>query len=266
MNRFFFKRILIMVVACFTTTVSEVNAYTSTKCPFNELPTRESVLAKQEFNALMRVDPQAAQADIDRQYEELNEFLAHLRKKQQKYRSERRFLSYFFYKVHRKFLKQYRPHTTLHELLEQGSYDCVTGTALYALLLDALGISYQVSEFPFHVYLKVVTTKTDTFLIESTDPQGGWITNPAEQKRRFAFYSQATEQENEKYFQYNFTIAEVINLSQLVGLSYFNEAVVNYNQRNIRQAVRLLSQAERLYASPRTESFKALISSMAQNN
>ncbi len=266
MDRFFFKRILVVLAACFATTTGGVYAYTSAKTPFTELPTREVILAKQVLTTLMRVEPNIAQADIERQYDELSEFLAHLRKKQQKYRSEKRFLSYFFYKVHRKFLKQYRPHTTFHKLLEQGSYDCVTGTALYALLLDALGISYQVSEFPFHVYLEVVTTKADTFLIESTDPQGGWITSPAEQKRRFAYYSQVTEQEDEEYFQYDFTIAETINLSQLVGLSYFNEAVANYNQRNIRQAVRLLSQAERLYASPRMESFKTLISAVAQNH
>ncbi len=262
----FSKRIVIALVVCFIAIISHTNAYTSSITPFSDLPTQEAILAKQVLTALMRVEPAVVQADVDRQYEELNEFLAHLRKKQQRYRSEKRFLSYFFYKVHRKFLKQYRPHTTFHELLEEGSYDCVTGSALYALLLDALGISYQVSEFPFHVYLKVVTTKADTFLIESTDPQGGWITSPAEQERRFAFYSQEAEQEDEKYFQYDFTIAETINLSQLVGLSYFNEAVANYNQRNVQQAVRLLSQAERWYASPRTASFKALISSVAQND
>ncbi len=265
MKRFFFKHTLIVWVACFASISSDLKAYASVKAPFNEFPAREVVLAKQVFHALMRVESTTTQTDIDRQYDELNEFLAHLQKKQQKYRSEKRFLSYFFYKTHRKFLKRYRPHATFPELLEHGSYDCVTGTALYTLLLDALGVSYQVSEFPFHVYLSAITTEADTFLIESTDPQGGWITSPAEQKRRFAFYSQVTEQEDEAYFQYDFTIAETINLSQLVGLSYFNEAVANYNQRNIQQAVRLLSQAERWYASPRTESFKTLISAVAQN-
>ena len=265
MNRFFFKSILIVVVACFATVTSDVLAYKSSKAPFRESSPREIALAKQAFSALMRVHPKTAQANIDRQYDELNEFLAHLQKKQQRYRSEKRFLSYFFYKVHRKFLKQYRPHTTFLELLEQGSYDCVTGTALYALLLDALGISYQVNEFPFHVYLEVITTEADTFLIESTDPQGGWVTSPAEQKQRFAFYSQPSEQKDDAYFQYDFTIAETISLSQLVGLSYFNEAVANYNQRNIQRAVRLLNQAERWYASPRTNSFRTLISTVAQN-
>ncbi len=265
MNRFFFKYTVAVLAVCFATKISNVQAYKSVKAPFHELPSSETGLAKEVFTALMRVEPKTVQASINQQYDELNEFLAHLRKKQQKYRSEKRFLSYFFYKVHRKFLKQYRPHTTFPELLEQGSYDCVTGTALYALLLDALGISYQVSEFPFHVYLEVITTEADTFLIESTDPQGGWVTSPTEQKRRFAFYSQVSAQEEEAYFQYDFMIAETIDLFQLVGLSYFNEAVAHYNQRNIQRAVRLLTQAECWYASPRTASFKTLISSLAQN-
>lgn len=260
------KRISVLLAVCFTVTIGEVSASMGTETAFCESSAREVGLSKQAFTQLMQVDLQATQADIDRQYAELNKFLAHLQGKQEKYRSEKRFLAYFFYQVHRKFLKQYRPHTTFYELLEQGSYDCVTGTAFYALLLDALDISYQVNEFPYHVYLRVITTEADTFLIESTDPQGGWVTNQAEQMRRFAFYSQVTEQENQEHFQYDFTIAETINLSQLVGLSYFNEAVANYNQRNIQRAVRLLGQAERLYASPRIESFKTLISAVAQNH
>ncbi len=266
MKIFFTKSIFLAAALFISTSFDTNNASIASNESFSQTPSDEANLSKQAFAALMQVELETTQGAIDQHYYELNEFLARLKHRQKKYRSEKRFFAYFFYQVHRKFLKQYRPHTTFHELLEQGSYDCVTGTALYALLLDALGISYQVNEFPYHVYLSVVTTKADTFLIESTDPQGGWVTNQAEQRRRIAFYSQVTEQENQEHFQYDFTIAETISLSQLVGLSYFNEAVANYNQRNIQRAVRLLGHAERWYASPRIESFKTLISAVAQNH
>lgn len=265
MNIFSLSYSFLIVALAFLSTFSEAIASGSVKQVFCEAPCSETDLSKSTFTTLMQVDLQATQADINRQYAELNEFLAHLQRKQRKYRSEKRFLSYFFYQVHRKFLKQYRPHTTLYELLERGSYDCVTGSALYALLLEALGVSYQVNEFPYHVYLTVATAEADTFLIESTDPQGGWVTNQTEQKRRFDFYSQVDE-EDQAYFQYDFTIRGTIDLTQLAGLSYFNEAVAHYNQRSIQQAVLLLHRAERLYASPRMEAFKTLVSSVAQNN
>lgn len=266
MKIFRFKFYFNFLAVFFLVSFNDLSAHNAFEKGFSKEQVQEATLSKQVFTALMRVEVQATQADIDRQYRELGEFLAHLQHKQSKYRSEKRFLAYFFYRVHRKFLKQYRPHTTLYELLEKGNYDCVTGSALYAILLDALGISYQVNEFPYHVYLTVAASPNDTFLLESTDPQSGWVTNQAEQQRRFAFYSQAAKEKNQAYFQYDFPIRGKINLTQLAGLSYFNEAVANYNQRKIQQAIVLLRQAEQFYASRRIESFKSLISSVAQNN
>ena len=213
---------------------------------------------------LLRVEGEIAEQKIQQQHQELTEFLKHLRSKQAKYRSDRKFLSYFFYKVHRKFLKQYQSHATLYELLERGGYDCVTGSALYALLLDGLGMNYQVHEFPYHVYLTVITAEHDTLMIESTDPQYGFVTQAAEQKKRFAHYSQPPSNADSGY-SYDFSIQEDIGLTELAGLSYFNEAVYYYNKQEFQQALRWLQLAEHLYESQRIEAFKRLIASLAHN-
>ncbi len=227
--------------------------------------TAASSLSREVLTIFAQVDEEATSSRIASQVNELNTFVEQLRRKQAKYRSEKRFLSYFFWKVHRQFLKNYRSHTTLYQLLEQGEYDCVTGTALYALLLHALDIPYQVHEFPYHVYLTVTTSKGETVMIESTDPQHGLVTNPREQAQRQQHYSQTDKATDQETYQYQFAIQEQIGLTELAGLSYFNEAVEYYNQKEFQQAAYLLRKAHRLYDSPRMDAFQNLLSRLAQN-
>ena len=71
-------------------------------------------------------------------------FLEKLRSKRNQMKSDPRFFNYLFYKTHRKFLKQYQIHSSVEDLLRHGTYDCVSGTALYALILHHLGIEYEI--------------------------------------------------------------------------------------------------------------------------
>ena len=224
----------------------------------------KNYLSSELLATFIQVEGEVSQREIEQLRTELDEFVVYLKRKQEKYRSEKRFLSFFFYKVHRQFLKHYEPHTTLYNLLEDGKYDCVTGSALYALLLDALAIPYQVQEFPYHVYLMVPTEDQDTIMIESTDPQYGFVTDAAEQAQRYSFYSQTNQPATDTHFQYDFAIGGSIGLTELAGLSYFNEAVEHYNRHEFPQAMQLLQKASHLYASPRTEAFRSLVMSLSQ--
>ena len=255
------------LASLFILIVSTTSAQATALSRVGEIPScteRSSDLSKELLATLIRVEGEVDQQEIDQYHQQLTEFLSRLRRKQQKYKSERRFLSYFFYKVHRQFLKHYRAHTTLYDLMEKGDYDCVTGSALYALLLDGLGFTYQIHEFPYHVYLTVTTADQDTLLIESTDPLAGFVSDATEQKKRFDHYSQHPQDANAGY-QYSFTIQENIGLVELAGLSYFNEAVAYYNHQEFQQALRWLRQAEHLYDSPRMEAFMRLVTNLAHN-
>lgn len=230
-----------------------------------QTPVASLEVSQKMLTVFLQVDQQATAQATAQQLRTLDTFIKELHDKRSRYRSEARFLSFFFRKVHRKFLKHYQRHTTLYELLEQGSYDCVTGTALYALLLDALNIPYQVHEFPYHVYLTLTTSQGDTIMIESTDPQYGFVTDPREQTQRAKHYSRVATDESEEAYQYGFTIRESIGLTKLAGLSYFNEAVDRYNQQQFQAASDLLRRASQLYDSPRMEAFARLINGLAHN-
>ncbi len=247
------------------------------------------------FALLMAARENLPAAQVKAYWQELNDFTAQMQKKQAKYKREEAFVKHLFYKVHRKYLKRYRHETNFFELFEKGSYNCVTGTALYALLLDALQIDYTIRETPYHIYMMVylpqqgvstpdVSTPvmpdrdvstlggippSDSVLIETTDPHG-FITDRRAMQEAIQRYqtpsstSQLEAQSETPTFDYAFAIDERISLRQLAGLSYFNQAVAHYNKQQLPEAVSYLKQAARLYPAKRMEALQALIYQTAQ--
>lgn len=218
------------------------------------------------FSLFMAVQSNLPSNEVKAYWNELNEFTALLEKKKTKYRSEQAFLKYLFYKVHRQYLKKYRHHTTFYHLFEDGYYNCVTGTALYAILLDAFDLNYQIRETPYHVFLVVYSSDhTDSVLLESTDPHG-FIDDSKDMANAINLYqeTQAEQEDPTSVYDYNFDIDESINLRKLAGLSYFNQAVDHYNQQQPHKAIQYLKQAIVLYPAKRMEAFQSLIFQTAQ--
>ncbi len=233
------------------------------------------------FALLMAARENLPAAQVKAYWQDLNDFTAQMQKKQAKYKREEAFVKYLFYKVHRKYLKQYRHETNFFELFDKGSYNCVTGTALYALLLDALKLDYTIRETPYHIYMMVylpqqnvspsgyctpdVSTPDDSVLIETTDPQG-FITDHKAMQEAIKFYQTppSTSRSETPVYDYAFAIDERISLRQLAGLNYFNQAVARYNQQQLPEAKAYLEQAARLYPAKRMEALQTLIAQTAQ--
>jgi tetratricopeptide (TPR) repeat protein len=175
------------------------------------------------------------------------------------HRSEVAFLKKIFLEVHRKYLKKYQRYATFDRLFQDGSYDCLTGTALYALVLDRLGFSYSIHETSRHSYLIAYANHTPV-LLETTDPLGGFIAEADRIRQREEQYSKdiasdfnliqgltgfRKEGETVRIFH------EVIGLQQITGLHYFNQGVIQYNIGQYRKAVTLLEKAYTLYPCKR---------------
>ena len=214
----------------------------------------------------LAVNSGAHQTAEDEIQKELDAFVAFLKKKQSAYKNDERFLQYMYYKVHHKYLKRYTQYPDFLSLFEAGLYDCVTGTALYAYLLDTLGYTYTIQELEYHIYLLVWPRETQNnsqqayFLIESTDPQYGFVSNRSDIQKRIQWYNNeensATANAN---YQYNFEINNTINLIELAGLAYYNSAVAHYNHQQFAKAITQLKKAKFLYESQRMEAFMNLI-------
>jgi hypothetical protein len=159
--------------------------------------------------------------------------------------------------IQRKQLKRYEKYVSFNKTLEQGKYDCLTGTALYSLILSELGIKHQILEFEFHVliYGKI---GDHSFLLESTDPYEGFVTDVELISIRL---NQNINQRGESNVSLQkFTNPIGISLQELIGLHLFNMAVVQYGRGFIEKAHEYATQAEKYYPSVRIENLKQLLS------
>lgn len=152
-----------------------------------------------------------------------------------------------FYLVHRKELKSYENLTSLSKTLLENKYDCVTGTALLSLILTDLGISHKILEFPYHVSLLTEINKR-FYLLESTDPINGFISDQDEIKNVIEFYLTKDDVKG--------GIVKPINIIQLAGLQQYNLAVKAFKSDDFESAYDFTLAAEELYPCGRIESLK----------
>jgi hypothetical protein len=177
------------------------------------------------------------------------------------------FLNYVFKKTHQKLLKNYEQYASFNEL-SSGTYNCLTGTALYALLLTDLGYTYKIIETNYHIFL-VVNTADGKILFEATDPGNGFVTRQDAIESRLEKYNknevQASADKN--YYLYSFKLFNEVSLDEMLGLLFYNQAIESYNEHQLPSAVANLDKAMSLYNSPRVQEFsKIVLLALAQSS
>jgi hypothetical protein len=200
-------------------------------------------------------------ADADRYTATFNKMLNEAIQKRLKTDSDRKFLSWLFYRVHRQGLKNYQQYSSLAQVFENGNYDCLSATTLYALLLEKLHFPNEIIETNYHIYLKVNTTQGQ-FLIESTDPLNGFVSNEKEINNRLADYvlnNEGKGAEKRPTYRFSTRLNNAVGLDKLVGLQYYNEAVAEFNDKNYLASLHLLEKSTLFYYSGRTSEFGQLL-------
>jgi hypothetical protein len=192
--------------------------------------------------------------------EELNAFMDKLEDKKDSKKNESDFLELIFSKVHSKFLKQYQDYSTFGELLDKGKYNCLTGTALYALVLDYFDFQYEVIETNYHIFLLVESS--EPVLFEATDPQYGFVRGKKMVDQRINEYKKNQSligSTAEAAYNFDFDLFNEVDLNELTGLLYYNQSIDAFNKHQIDQSVNLLDKASLFYKSERIKEFSQLI-------
>lgn len=188
-------------------------------------------------------------------------FLQQVDKKKHAFKHEKELVRYIFYKAHKKFLKNFQSESSFGELLTTGKYNCLTGTALYALLFEHFNIEYSIIETNHHIFI-IAKADGAEILIETTDPLEGFVDNPEKIQARLNEYRNNalpnTEREGVRY-EFSFNLWEAVTLEELTGLLYFNNAVKAYNKQDLTEAALLLIKAGQYKPSPRIEEFSVLL-------
>ncbi len=188
-------------------------------------------------------------------------FVEKLEGKKPSFKREKDFLEYLFVKTHQHFLKRYAEYPSFGEMLKSGVYNCLTATALYAVILDHFGIDYQITETNYHIFL-IAQTAHGNILFEATDPINGFVSDSYAVEKRIAEYKENGYRNNNSqktYYQYSFDLFNEVNLDQVTGLLHYNVSIDAYNKQELASSIEALTKAMKLYQSPRIQAFSQLI-------
>lgn len=173
-----------------------------------------------------------------------------------------KFCRTLYNKTRREFFRQYEQYATFRETLIKGKYNCLTGTVLYALLLDHFDIDYSIVETNYHIFL-LVSTDEGNVLFEATDPLNGFVSDPDEIEDRIQSYKQnlllPIEGDKKEYYEYEVNLYKQVDLRQMSGLLHFNLSIQAYNQKNFRKAIQHLDKALDFYNSTRITEFSSIL-------
>lgn len=201
---------------------------------------------------LLAYDPNVDSVQYDKLRNQLTSYARELLISQVKFKSKSRFLHHVFYKVHRKFLRQYKQVEPFNGLFNGGGYNCVSGTALYAFFLEQLGISYTIYETRYHIFLLACLPDSTRILFEATDPLDGFVEHPVMVQQRIVQYVSDEKRRMRETLDISApfsdkAILQAVSLKELGGLHYYNLAVDLINKQNYYDAFRALKKASLLY-------------------
>lgn len=193
--------------------------------------------------------------------EQLLQLVGKLRDKHDKSGNKAAFVDYLFDKTRQRFLRNYTDYATFSETLNTGTYNCLTGTALYAVLLEQFEIPYQIIETNYHIFL-VAETDNGRVLLEATDAENGFVTGESNIEARIKEYRQGIPSKSDRtktYYQYDANLYKNVTIEELTGLLYYNRAIVAYNQHDIQGSIENLSKSVERYQSARTSEFASIL-------
>lgn len=161
--------------------------------------------------------------------------------------------------VHQAYLKKYVMANHFADIFSTGEYNCVSATALFGLILQQLDIPFSIKETPTHVFL-VAYPESSRIVLESTDPQSGYIAFNARfkneyvsQLRKMKLISEREYQTKgvEKLFDEMYFSNQDISLKELIALQYYNDGLYLMDEEKYDSSLQQFDKAYTLYPSDR---------------
>lgn len=193
--------------------------------------------------------------------EKLDQELLLLKKFLPDIKSEEKLIRYIHTTIHRNLLNKYVLNIDFDQIFENGTFNCVTATALYSYFLDELKIPYTIREKPSHVYI-IAYPNTSKIYMETTVAAQSYIAFNAELEKEFLksllISKMITEEElkntdRSTLFNKHFFSDTDISFRQLAGLHYCNHGILDIDQKNYKSALENFKKGYALYPSKRTE-------------
>lgn len=195
---------------------------------------------------------------------EIEVFVREIHNNKFKSKSLKRKIQTIYKKAHLKFLKKYDDKANFNNVFENGSYNCVSASALYALLFDKFEINYSIKEKPTHVYIIADTLGLQT-TVETTLPSSGIFNYNQNFKKNYIDYLKKNKIITENdfnnstidlLFKKHFTEDKSISLSKLSAIQYYNDGLFKMDENSFISAAFQFKKA--IEINPSSESYKYL--------
>ncbi len=211
----------------------------------------------------------ATQEDFQNFKLRLKQFVSDLNpEKMQRYSGKKK-VRKIFEAVQDDWLMKYDFENRFTDIFQGGYFNCVSSTALHALVLNEFDIPYTISEEPQHVYL-VAQPDDENIIMEGTDPFDGYqrLTDRLVQAQLQSLVSRKiiTEEElhspdlrsvlNDLYPQRD------ISLMELVSIQYYNQAIYDFEKSKYLEAYQ---NALKAYFITPNEKFRSILYSTSVN-
>ncbi|MBI1184843.1 hypothetical protein GC194_11250 [bacterium] len=203
---------------------------------------------KTELALFFAIDSTATESVFNANYNELMAF--------NKARKLNKNVHRLFYETQSTYLINFVQHVAFPKIFSDSAFNCVSGSALLAFLLDYNGFSYSIEEMPYHVFVTAVN-KRRKFILESTDSQYGYLPDNRQNRRIYrpdTIDNSAIFKEIGEYSKLQngeIIVKGTVTLRELAGLNYYNDAVNLINRGKFVKAVHQLQKAYFLYPSQR---------------
>lgn len=174
-------------------------------------------------------------------------------------KKERKRVKNIYDELHDKFFVKYEEDSFFNNIFENGYYNCVTASALYAYAFDKLDIPYHVKETPSHVFL-IVYPNTYKIYLETTVPGAYGFLEPSESDIKkivdeLVSYKLVTSQEvlekgYSKFYEDYFYGKDFVDKKTLIGMQYYNKGILDYQKENHETSINNLKKAKLFFDSP----------------
>jgi len=207
---------------------------------------------------LLAISPDMDTARYNQIKQSIIDFEDNLRYKKFETKKESKKVKTLFDETHSLFLGKYEDIVNFGDVFTLKTFNCVSGTALYALVLEDFNIPYVIKESPTHVYI-VVNPDESHIVLESTRPDIGfidksdhYIKNIIEQliELKQISKSEVNSKGYRKTYNDYFFSEDVITLKALASIQYSNEAIELIDKENLEDALNAIYKAQYLNESP----------------
>lgn len=211
------------------------------------------------IEGLLAIDSLINKETISLYKEQLNTVIKSFPEKETSSKKEKKRVKKIYDIIHDKFFRKYNLHSYFSDIFNDGTYNCVTASALYAFTFEELNIPYHIKETPSHVFL-IAYPNSHKIYLETTAPGAYGYSIPQESEVKkiinelIAYKIVTKEEVNEKgymkFYEDYYYGKEYINKSSLIGMQYYNKGLSHLETLSYKAALNNLTKAKVFYSSP----------------